>query len=240
MDITWSVAGGTIGVAAGLLLRATVFRLSVAPGSPDRSACAKCAAPVWGRFAVRCAHCHGWYGVPLVLEALTAAVFVVLIWRFGGLLDVAPYAFVGALGVALAVVDIDVQRLPNALTLPLYPGLVALFGVVAVVEGRPGDLVRAVLGGLVLGGCYLALAVASGGRLGGGDVKLAGGLGIALGWLGWPALFAGTLLGFLSMGLVGAGLVVARRVTLQQTVSFGPFMLGGALLAVLGSGPGTW
>ncbi|NIK59099.1 prepilin peptidase [Kribbella shirazensis] len=235
MDITWSVAGGTVGVVAGLLLRGTVFRLSVAPGSPDRSACARCAAPVGGRFAVRCAQCGGWYGVPLVLEALTAAVFAVLMWRFGGLPEIAPYAFVGALGVALAVVDIDVQRLPNALTLPLYPGLVALFGLVAVVDGRPGDLMRAMLGGLVLGGCYLALAVASSGRLGGGDVKLAGGLGIALGWLGWPTLLVGALLGFLIMGAVGAVLVAARRVTLQQAISFGPFMLGGALVAVVAS-----
>lgn len=236
MDITWTVAGGIVGVASGLLLRSTVFRLSVAPGEPDRSACPRCAAAMHERFAVRCAQCRSWYGAPLTLEVLTAAVIALLMWRFGGLPDAAPYAFAGALCVALATIDAQVQRLPNALTVPLYPGLLALFGLAALVEGRPESFLRALLGGLVLGGGYFVLAILSQGRLGGGDIKLAGGLGIALGWLGWPTLFAGAVLGFVIVGVVGLALVLARRATLQQAISFGPFMLGGALLAVLATG----
>jgi leader peptidase (prepilin peptidase)/N-methyltransferase len=162
-------------------------------------------------------------------------VLELLVWRFAGLPDAAPYVFMGAVGVALAAVDVAVQRLPNALTLPLYPGLIGLFGFAALVDGHPENLLRAVLGGLVLGGCYLVLAVASGGRLGGGDVKLAGGIGITLGWLGWPTLLAGAALGFVIMGVVGVVLILARRAVLQQAISFGPFMLGGALLAVIAS-----
>lgn len=233
MDITTSVAVGIVGVAAGLLLRGTVFRLSVAAGESDRTTCPRCAAPVTGRFAIRCAQCRTSYGVPLVLELSTVVVLELLVWRFAGQPDAAPYIFIGALGVALAAVDLAVQRLPNVLTLPLYPGLIALFGFAAVLDGQPSRLLRAVLGGLVLGGCYLVLAVASRGRLGGGDIKLAGGLGIALGWLGWPTVLAGATLGFVIMGVVGAVLVLTRRVALQQSISFGPFMLGGALLAVL-------
>ena len=234
MDIVWAVAGGIIGFGAGLLLRRTVFRFSVASGT--RSDCGRCAAPLCGRLAVRCARCGGWYGVPLVLELVTAVVVALLLWRFAGVADAAPYAFIGALGVSLSAIDLSVQRLPNRLTLPLYPGLLALFGLAAVIDGQPGKLLRALFGGLVLGGCYLALAVVSRGQLGAGDVKLAGGLGIALGWLGWPTLLAGSSLAFLSMSAVSLVLLVARRVTLQHSLSFGPFMLCGALIAVLATG----
>ncbi|WP_432880132.1 prepilin peptidase [Kribbella sp. CA-245084] len=234
MDIVWSVAGGIIGFVAGLLLRSTVFRLSVADGEPARTTCSRCEAPIAGRF--RCRQCHGWYGVPLVLELVTAAVLALLLWRFAGLADAAAYAFVGALGVALAAIDLAVQRLPNRLTLPLYPGLLALFGISALTEGHPDKLLRAAAGGLVLGGCYLVLALISRGQLGIGDVKLAGGLGIALGWLGWPTLLAGASLGFVLMSVVSLALLVARRVTLQHSLSFGPFMLCGALIAVLAAG----
>jgi leader peptidase (prepilin peptidase) / N-methyltransferase len=235
VHIAWAVAGAVIGFAAGMLLRFSVFRLSVESGEPARAMCRRCAKPISGRASVRirCAHCHGWFGVPLVLELVTATVLALLLGRFAGLPDAAAFAFLGALGVALAAIDIAVQRLPDRLTLPLYPGLIALFGTATVINGHPADLLRALLGGVVLGGGYLALAVLSRGQLGGGDVKLAGGLGIALGWLGWPTLLAGAFLGFLLMGVVSLALLAARRISLQHAISFGPFMLAGALVAIL-------
>jgi leader peptidase (prepilin peptidase)/N-methyltransferase len=231
MNLEWAVAGGLIGFAAGMVLRSTVFRLSVPSGQPARAACPRCETPVSGR--IRCANCRGWFGAPLVLELVTAAVLALLLGRFGGLPDAAAFAFLGALGVALAAIDIAVKRLPDRLTLLLYPGLIALFGVAAVVNGHPTALLRALLGGLVVGGGYLVLALVSGGQLGGGDVKLAGGLGIALGWLGWPTVFTGATLGFVLMGLVSLSLLAARRITLKNDISFGPFMLAGALVAIL-------
>jgi leader peptidase (prepilin peptidase)/N-methyltransferase len=216
-----------------MLLRGTVFRLSVATGEPAPTTCSRCAAPLSGRLAVRCANCRGWFGVPFVLELMTAAVLALVVWRFAGHASVAGYAFLGAVGVALAAVDVAVQRLPDWLTLPLYPGLFALFTVAAVIEGRPESLLRALLGGLALGGSYLVLGILSRGQLGAGDVKLAGAVGIALGWLSWPTLLAGAALGFVLMGVASFGLLISRRVTLRHSLSFGPFLLGGALIAIL-------
>lgn len=231
MNLTWTVAGGVLGFAAGMGLRATVFRLSVAVG--ERTACPRCGTPISAR--ARCTGCRSWYGVPLVLELVTATVLALLLSRFAGLPDAAAFAFIGAVGVALAAVDLAVQRLPDRLTLPLYPGLLALFGLAALINGQPAQLLRALLGGVVLGLGYVVLGLLSRGQLGGGDIKLAGGLGIALGWLGWSTLFVGAALGFVLMGVVSVVLLVARRVTLQHALSFGPFMLGGALVAVLTS-----
>jgi leader peptidase (prepilin peptidase) / N-methyltransferase len=78
--------------------------------------------------------------------------------------------------------------------------------------------------------------VASPGQLGGGDIKLAGLVGLALGWLGWPALLGGAILGFVLAAVASLALLAARRVTMRSAISFGPFLLGGALLAILAVG----
>ena len=229
----WVIAGAVVGLVSAAVLRTTVFRLSVPLGEPSRTTCLRCATGISA--VLRCPHCHRWYGVPFVLELVTAAVAGLLTWRFAGSPTAPAFVFLGVIGVALAAVDISVQRLPNRLTVPLYPGLVVLFGAAAVLTGQADLLLRAIFGGLVLGIVYLVLALVGRGQLGGGDVKLAGGIGIALGWLGWPAVFAGAALGFVLMAVVCLALLAARRITLQHSVSFGPFMLAGALVAVLAS-----
>ena len=234
MNLAWAVTGVAAGVPAGTVLRDPVFRLSVPAGAPDRSACPRCTAPLPTWLAVRCTHCGRILGTPAALEISTAAVLALLLGRFGSQPDVAAFTFLGLLGVTLAAIDLAVQRLPDRLTLPAFPVLIALLAAAALIGHDGTALLRATLGGAALGGSYLVLALLRPGQLGGGDVKLAGLAGLALGWLGWPALIAGALLGFLLAGLASLALLVARRVTLGSAISFGPYLLGGALLATLG------
>lgn len=236
MDLMWAGAGAAAGLVAGALLRGTVFRLSVASGRPERTACPGCTAPVRRWAAVRCGRCGRSLGTPLVLELATAGVLALLAVRLAGQPVLVAFGFVGALGVALAAIDIAVQRLPDRLTLPAYPILIVLLAVAAVAGHDLAALVRAVLGGAALAAGYLLLALLRPGQLGGGDVKLAGLAGLALGWLGWPALIAGAVLGFALSAVVSLALLALRRVTLRSAICFGPFLLGGALLAVLLSG----
>jgi leader peptidase (prepilin peptidase)/N-methyltransferase len=72
--------------------------------------------------------------------------------------------------------------------------------------------------------------------MGFGDVKLAGVLGLVLGWLGWGELVVGGFLGFLLGAVLGGVLMVARRAGRKTKIPFGPFMLLGALLAILWGG----
>jgi leader peptidase (prepilin peptidase) / N-methyltransferase len=235
MSVMWAAIGAILGLLAGAALRATVFRLSVASGDPDRTACQRCSAPAQRALALRCEGCHASFGPPLVLELSTAATLALLLGRFGGQPDMIAFGFLGVLGVALAAIDISAQRLPDRLTLPAYPVLIAALAGAALVGHDAGALVRALLGGLALAAGYLLLAIVRPGQLGGGDVKLAGLVGLALGWVGWPALIAGVALGFVLSALVSLALLIARRVTLHSAISFGPFLLGGALLAMLTS-----
>jgi leader peptidase (prepilin peptidase) / N-methyltransferase len=236
MNVAWAAAGGVAGLVAGAMVRGPVFRLSVARGEADRTACSQCATPLRRWLVIRCGHCGGSVGRPATLELLTAAVLALLLGRFARQPDVVAFAFLGVLGVALSAIDIAVNRLPDRLTLPAIPLLIALLGAAAVINHQGGALVRALLGGLALGGCFLLLALVRPGQLGGGDIKLAVLAGLALAWLGWRTLLAGAALGFVLAGLAGLVLLALRRATLRTQLCFGPFLLAGALIGVLAAG----
>lgn len=184
-----------------------------------RGRCRTCGEPISRRY-------------PLV-ELGTGALFAILALRFGLDWALPAYLYLAAVGVALALIDIDVQRLPNALTYPSYPVAVALLGLAALLGSDSGDFVRALLGGAVALSFYFALAFAYPAGMGFGDVKLSGVLGLYLGWLGWAVLAAGLFLGFLFGGVFGAALMAASRGGRKTKVPFGPFMLLGTFVAVL-------
>jgi leader peptidase (prepilin peptidase) / N-methyltransferase len=167
-----------------------------------------------------------------LVAVLCAAACAVLGAAVGIEPELPAFLYLGVVGVALALIDLDTRRLPNQLTLPSYLVAAALLGIAALAEGQLEPFVRAVLGGLVLFGFYLVLALISPSGLGFGDVKLAGVLGLYLGWLGWGVLFVGAFLGFLAGALVSIALLATRRAGRKSTIPFGPSMLVGALAAV--------
>jgi len=232
----WSAGGAVAGLLAGAALRGTVFRLSVPSGEAEGSACSRCGTPSRRWLAVRCGRCHRSLGVPLALELSTAAVLALLLGRFGGQPDMIAFGFFGVLGVALSAIDVAVQRLPDPLTLPAYPILIVLLAIAGIASHDLAALGRALLGCLALAGSFLLLALLRPGQMGGGDIKLAGLAGLVLGWLGWPTLITGAALGFVLSAVVSLALLAARRIKLQSAISFGPFLLGGALVAALISG----
>ncbi|MEV6602782.1 prepilin peptidase [Kutzneria sp. NPDC051319] len=163
---------------------------------------------------------------------LTAFLFGTLAWGLGSRFDLLPASYLAAVGVPLAVIDILEQRLPTKLVMPSHAVLATLYAVASVLHPEDlHDLVRAALGTGILAAFYLVLALASGGGLGAGDVKLGGVLGLALGWSGWSVLIAATFLGWFAaaMWLV---VRVARRPPRNSPLPMGPFLLFGALLAI--------
>jgi leader peptidase (prepilin peptidase)/N-methyltransferase len=236
MNLAWAVAGGLLGALAGAALRGPVFRLSVPSGEPERTACPRCGTGPAASVAIRCRKCGRVFGPPWVFEVVTAVVLALLCARFADSAAVLAFGFLGVLSVALSGIDIAVHRLPDKLTLPAYPVLILLLGIAAAAGHSGAALLRALLGGVALTCAYFLLAVLRPGQLGAGDVKLAGLTGLALGWLGWPVLILGAALAFVLSALVSLGLLAARRISLRDSICFGPFMLGGAIVAILVSG----
>ncbi len=167
------------------------------------------------------------------LKLLTAAVFVSFALRLGVTAQLPAFLYFGAVGVALAVIDLDTRRLPDVLVLPSYPVGLAALGIAALATGAYGQLGRASIGMAVLFAFYFLLAFIYPAGMGFGDVKLAGVVGLYLAWLGWGSLFVGAFTGFLLGGVAGIALLLTGRAGRKTAIPYGPFMLAGAFVAVL-------
>lgn len=171
----------------------------------------------------------------LAAGAVTAVLLGGLAARVHPALVLAAACWLAACAVPLACTDLAVQRLPDPLTGAAYAGTAVLLLAAAAVGGPWSALVRALLGGLALAGFYLLLMVISPSGMSLGDVKLAASLGTLLAWFSWRLLLTGGFAGFLLGGVFAAALLVSRRAGRKQPIPFGPFMIAGAVLAVV-----TW
>ncbi|WP_307088828.1 prepilin peptidase [Arthrobacter sp. B2I5] len=169
--------------------------------------------------------------VRITTAAITGLACVAFALHFGITFTLPAFLLLAMLGVQLARIDVALHLLPNPLVLSLLAGGLLLLLLPGLFNKQPGDLFRAVLGAAILFAAYLVLGLISPGGIGMGDVKLAAPVGLYLGYLGWPQLLYGGLLGFILNGVVSL-LVVSRKGRNQATeVPHGPSMLG-ALAAV--------
>jgi leader peptidase (prepilin peptidase) / N-methyltransferase len=236
------------GLLVGSFLNVVIWRVPrdesvVRPASH----CPSCDTPIrpWDNVPVvswlilrgRCRSCQARISARYpAVELLTGAVFASFALRLGFDPALPAFLYLGAIGVALALIDIDVKRLPDVIVLPSYVVAVVLLGVAALVDGAGDAAVRAAIGMVALYVFYFVLAFIYPAGMGFGDVKLAGVLGLYLGWLGWAELVSGAFLGFLYGGVIGLGLMAVRRAGRKSKIPFGPFMLAGAYTAILWGG----
>lgn len=245
----WGVAiAAVFGALIGSFLNVVIWRVpqGISIVRPS-SACPSCGAPIAGYDNIpivsylvlrgRCRHCgaHISRRYPLI-EAVTAALFALVAWgAYAGAFPawLTPLMlYWAAISVALTVIDLDHHRLPNVIVLPSYIVSAVLLVLASILSGDYGRLLSAAIGMIALGGFYFLLAVARPGGMGLGDVKLAGALGMVLGWLGWAQLIVGGFAAFLIGGLVGVILMIGRRANRKTPLPFGPFMLLGAAVGI--------
>jgi leader peptidase (prepilin peptidase) / N-methyltransferase len=171
--------------------------------------------------------------IRITTAALTGLACAVFSLRFGISLALPAFIFLGVLGLQLARIDVALHLLPNPLVLMLLMGGFLLFLLPGLFNKQADDLVRAVLGAIILFAGYLILGLISPGGIGMGDVKLAAPVGLFLGYLGWSQLLYGGLLGFVLNGLTTV-VVLSRNSRNKATeVPHGPSMLGATVAAAL-------
>ena len=250
---------GVLGLAVGSFLNVVVYRVPAGMSVVrPRSACPGCGHEIsardnipivsWLLLRGRCRSCRAGISprYPLVELAGALAVIGVALWSAPALahavgvaatiaaaLQLVAYAYLAVVSIALALIDIDVHRLPNALVLPGYAVGVVLLGAAALLHGDLLALVRLAAGAGILFAVYLLLALISPRGMGWGDVKLAGVLGLFLGYLGWGQLAVGAMAAFVLGGLFGAVLLVLRRAGRKSGIPFGPWMLAGAWIGIV-------
>lgn len=168
------------------------------------------------------------------VELGTASLFAVLAARFSEDVAVLPaFLVLGAALLAISLIDLEHFIVPNRVVYPTLFIIAPLLVIAAVVEDDLASIRGAVLGGLLGFGILFLIHVVSPKGMGFGDVRLAGLLGVALGWLSLGHVLLGLFLGFLTASVVSLTLIGLKVRTRKDRIPFGPFLALGGLLAIV-------
>jgi leader peptidase (prepilin peptidase)/N-methyltransferase len=181
-----------------------------------RGKCAACASPISPRYPI--------------VEAVSGALAAYIGWRFGfSLAALGAMVFAWSL-IALTVIDIDTQLLPDSITLPLlWTGV--LLNLVPTYAPLPEAVLGAAAGYASLWAVYWLFKLATGKEgMGLGDFKLLAAIGA---WLGWKMLPLVILLSSAVGALVGIALIVFRGHQRGTPIPFGPYLATAGIIALL-------
>ena len=185
--------------------------------------CRSCGEPIARRYPM----------VELGMGVLFAAVAarIGLDWSLPGFLLFAWVLLV------VSIIDIDTRKIPNRIMYPLTPALLVLMVAAALLSAEPPRALAALVGGLGAFVVLLIIALMQPRGMGMGDVKLAGFIGIALGYLGYGFVVLGIFGGFLVGGVVSVLLLATRARGRRDMIPFGPYLAIGGLGALLVGAP---
>jgi leader peptidase (prepilin peptidase)/N-methyltransferase len=255
------VAVGLFGMLIGSFLNVVIYRVPAGKSvvSPP-SACGQCGHAIrgfdniplvsWLVLKGKCRDCSARISARYPLVELGTGGFFALVasWvLFDGIrpgavpivstiLAGVAYLYFAAICISLSLIDLETHRLPNAIVLPSYLVGAVLLAAASITSGNYSALLTAAIGGAALFTAYLMMALLYPGGMGFGDVKLAGVIGLFLGWLGWGSLAVAATAAFVLGGLYAIILLLARRATGKTGVPFGPWMIAGAWVGIL-AGP---
>lgn len=249
MTVPGVVACGLLGVAVGLLLNVVIDR--VPPKQrlrPLRFRCPSCpedapdhaGLPVtsWFRPGGQCPVCGQRLPARYLLVPLAnGGLFALAAIRIGADWALPAYLLFFAALLAISVIDLQLQIIPNRIVYPAIFVSVPLLAGAAFAQQDLSRLTRALIGASLAWLALLVIHLVSPGGMGFGDVRMSFLLGLFLGWLSYGHVVTGLFLGFLLGALVGLLLVALRLRSRTDHVPFGPFLAGGAALAVLVGGP---
>ena len=264
------VVAGVPGVLIGSFLNVVAYRVPAKVSLLRESRCPHCDTAIrpwqnvpvvsWIALRGRCANCKAPISAryPIVEAATGVAFAVVALWgltstgvttgevlttaqAWAAAIVIVAYLCFAAISIVLTLIDLDTPRLPNSIVLPSYVVAGILFTAAAGLTGEWSQLLVAGIGMAALYLFYFLLRAARPGGMGGGDVKLAGVIGIYLGWLGWGALAVGAFAAFLYGGVFGIALMLLRRAGRKTAIPFGPWMILGAWTGIFaGEAVGEW
>ena len=179
----------------------------------------------------RCSSCQARISIRYpALEAFTAAVTLVIIWRLGVSSVLVPALIFSWTLIALTFIDLYHFLLPDVITLPLL-WLVLLVNLAGGFCDIHAAVIGAVAGYLSLWVVYHLYRVITGRTgFGHGDFKLLAALGA---WLGWQMLPLIILLASGVGAAVGIRMITAGRLNSRQPLPFGPYLAGAGLIVML-------
>jgi leader peptidase (prepilin peptidase) / N-methyltransferase len=254
-QISFALLVGLFGLVFGSAINAIVWRIKVGRSwVHGRSVCPDCGhqlaardlVPVvsWLMLAGKCRYCRKPIKDHPIVEIVTALAFGLsaYVMQPGTLLEwvkLLVWLVILVLLLILAVYDDRWMILPDKVMLPLIVLSLVYTVSLSIVHRSIVPLEHAVLASVIVGAAFYLLVLFSQGRaMGGGDIKLAIAMGLLL---GPRATAVAMLVAFNCAAIVGIVLIAARRKGRRDHIAFGPFLVGGTIVAYLyGQAIVTW
>ena len=141
-------------------------------------------------------------------------------------------AVFGSATLALTLIDIDHQLIPNRVLFPALGVAAPLLAIGSIIDGDGRYLIRAVIGAVAYFVALLIVALIARGGFGMGDVKLALLLGLFLGYRGWDVWAVGFFLAILLGGVASILVLVFTSKGKRSKFAYGPYLVLGAWIAL--------
>ncbi|WIF94515.1 prepilin peptidase [Caminicella sporogenes] len=160
-----------------------------------------------------------------IVELLNAVLYLLLYYEYSfGLLFI-KYAIFSSLLIVIFFIDLKFQIIPDRL---IVLGLAV--GIIFNLYKLKIYFFNGLLGLIIGGGLFLIIAVATNGAMGGGDIKLMGILGFAL---GWKNILLITFISFVIGAVFSIFLLILKVKSRKDFIPFGPFIATASFITML-------
>ena len=168
------------------------------------------------------------------LYIITVSVlYLIILYKYHFSITALKFFLLVPMLLSVFVIDYREKIIPNRLNLTIFEtGLffafvegifninIAIDMLLGMFAGAGVFLIITLIGGLIAGKEAMGL----------GDVKLMGGLGL---FFGWRTIIIISLIAFLLGAIIGIALIAIKRKESGEYIPFGPFIVAGALIAII-------
>jgi leader peptidase (prepilin peptidase)/N-methyltransferase len=244
MEIILIVFFWLLGIAIGSFLNVCIDRLPAGKSlaSPP-SACDACGRrlswldlfPVFSYIFLggKCRYCGARIPIRVFwVELGTGILFGFLIWYYGLKPELAVSLFYGCILIVLAVIDLEQKLILNKVVYPT--AIIAIIINIFLPDFGLKNFLFGLLGGAIGFFILLIPALIYSKGMGWGDVKMAGLIGLMV---GYPRIFVAVLGSVILGGLVAIFLLITKKKGRKEGIPFGPFLSLAAMVALVWGQP---
>jgi leader peptidase (prepilin peptidase) / N-methyltransferase len=165
-----------------------------------------------------------------IVEGTMGLLLVILLYKFGWTWELLIFGTLSSILLCLSVIDIQVKRLPNAITLTG-----TILALIFTLFFRPDQMLNLVFGGLVGVGFLLmnwliGKMIFKRDGVGMGDIKMAGMIGLFLGPLLTAVMF---VISVFVAALIGGTFILIGKKGMFYKIPFGPYMAIATIIVLL-------
>ena len=165
-----------------------------------------------------------------VVEFLTGAIYLLIFLIYGRSYQTLIYALLSSALIIISFIDLDVQIIPDEISLPGIVIGLALSFIVPYISYLNSLLGIIIGGGIIFLIALAGLAIFKKEAMGGGDVKLSAMIGA---FIGWKYIIVSLFIGFFIGAIAGILLILLKIRNRDDLVPFGPFIVLGSFITLL-------